>query len=291
MSTLALTSPDKQKDLARRDPRRGKKKISTRETREMHAFRAEFAMLIRKALPKCLQGPMFNHIICTDIESGQHTYSLPTMAAYSAAIAPKYKLPAASVRSLKRYNPVLAEMGLVTREDRYGVYDTAGNGIHASRISSLTTIALEALKALMPEAIGTEGGTYGGTEGGPVSIPTVYVPIEAQASEDRLRLHHHRLMMPGTLSLKIKLLESAIQEMDPDFKFSWVMGGQPTRSRITSWLDGQDFSAEKAEQFAWGLRSSQKTGTAGILSKALAEASHQRVRPVGPRRPAGHPGG
>lgn len=277
MSTLALTSPDKQKDLASRDPRRGKKKISTKETREMHAFRAEFAMLIRKALPKCLQGPMFNHIICTDIESGQHTYSLPTMAAYSAAIAPKYKLPAASVRSLKRYNPVLAEMGLVAREDRYGVYDTAGNGIHASRISSLTTIALEALKALMPEAIGTEGGayggTYGGTEGGPVSIPTVYAPIEAEASEGSATPASSPADDAGDLSLKIKLFESAIQELDPDFKFSWVMGGQPTRSKITSWLDGQDFSAEKAEEFAWGLRSSQKTGTAGILSKALAEAS------------------
>ena len=270
MSTLALTSPNKQKELAA--VRVAKKKVSTRETREMHAFRAGMAKIVRQ-LPKRLQGPMFNHIICTDIESGQHTYSLPTMAAYSAAIAPKYKLPVASVRSLKRYNPVLAEMGLVAREDRYGVYDTAGNGIHASRISSLTTIALDALKALMAEAIGTEGGTYGGTEGGPVSIPTVYAPIEAEASEGSATPASSPADDAGDLSLKIKLLESAIQEMDPDFKFSWVMGGQPTRSKITSWLDGQDFSAEKAEQFAWGLRNSQKTGTAGILSKALAEAS------------------
>ena len=122
----------------------------------MHAFRAGVARIVRQ-LPKRLQGPMFAHVICTDIESGQHTYSLPTMAAYSAAIAPKYKLPTASVRTLKRYNPVLTEMGLIAREDRYGVYDTDGNGIHASRISSLTTIAFEALKALMPEAIGLRG--------------------------------------------------------------------------------------------------------------------------------------
>jgi hypothetical protein len=276
MSTLALASPNKQKELAAvRVPK--KKKVSTRETREMHQFRAEFAMLIRKALPKRLQGPMFAHVICTDIESGQHTYSLPTMAAYSAAIAPKYKLPAANIASLKRYNPRLVEMGLVVREDRYGVYDTTGNGIQASRISSLTKVAVEALKALMPEAIATESATYAvtyaATEGAPVSIPTVYAPIEAEASEGSATPASSPADDAGDLSLKIKLLESAIQEMDPDFKFSWVMGGQPTRSKITSWLDGQDFSAEKAEQFAWGLRSSQKTGTAGILSTALGEAS------------------
>jgi hypothetical protein len=169
-----------------RNSRFRSKKVTTRETREMHKFRARMAEVIRYLL-KRLQGPMFAHIICTDIETGQHTYSLPTMAAYSAAIAPKYKMPVANVASLKRYNPRLVQMGLVAREDRYGVYDTAGNGIQASRISSLTTIAVEALTALMPEAIATESATYAVTdaaiEGAPVSIPTVFASIEANASE------------------------------------------------------------------------------------------------------------
>ena len=70
---------------------------------------------------------------------------------------------------------------------RYGVYDTAGNGIQASRVSSLTKIDVEALNALMLEAIATESATYAltyaATEGAPVSIPPVFAPIEAKASE------------------------------------------------------------------------------------------------------------
>jgi len=252
-------------------------KVTTRETRPVHAFRAGMAKIIRY-LPKRLQGPMFAHVICTDIKSGQHTYSLPTMAAYSAAIAPKYKLPVANVASLKRYNPRLADMGLVAREDRYGVYDAAGAGVQASRVSSLTKLDVEALKALMPKAIATESATYAATdavtEGAPVSIPTVYAFIEAKASDRSPSVASSRPDDARDLPLKIKTLESAIQEIAPDFRFSWLMGGQLTMDRIRSWLDGQDdFSPERAEEFTRGLISSQKHVTAAILSKALSEAS------------------
>ena len=49
-------------------------KVTTRETPELHAFRARYARLTRK-LPKKYQAAMFAHIIMTDCRTHERYYA------------------------------------------------------------------------------------------------------------------------------------------------------------------------------------------------------------------------
>ena len=90
-------------------------KVTTRETPELHAFRARYAQLIRK-LPKKYQAAMFAHIVMTDCRTHERYYAKNLMAAYSAKIAPRYKMPSATMADIKRYNPELVSLGYIKRE-------------------------------------------------------------------------------------------------------------------------------------------------------------------------------
>jgi hypothetical protein len=88
------------------------KKINTKESATLHAYRASGAADVRH-LPRRLQGPMFSHIIMADKDGELRRYAWEWAAEYSAAIAPKYKLPVASAQQIRKASPELMEMGLI----------------------------------------------------------------------------------------------------------------------------------------------------------------------------------
>ena len=102
-------------------PRKPRKLKSKRELPEVHAFRARTAKLTRK-LPKKLQGPAFAHILATDVKTLDRRYSKEDMADWSATFAPRYKLPVVTPRTIQRYDPELAALGLYTKTLEHVTY-------------------------------------------------------------------------------------------------------------------------------------------------------------------------
>ncbi len=89
-------------------------KVSTKETETTHAYRVNNAIAIRKAVRLELQGTLFAHVICSDDETCSGWYGVAKMGAYSKTIAPKYKMPTASKRTIDRHRPELVELGFLS---------------------------------------------------------------------------------------------------------------------------------------------------------------------------------
>ena len=158
-------------------------KVTTRETPELHDFRARYARLIRK-LPKKLHSTMFAHIIMTDCRTHDRYYAKNVMVAYSAQIAPKYKHPAATMADIKRYNPELVSLGYITRETlHFSDWDSRGKLKHKQvNRYVINTEALDALES--PSQPGVSAKSEPITA--PITAPTTAPYIVSKETESRV---------------------------------------------------------------------------------------------------------
>src|SRR6266508_1217897 len=124
--------------------------MNPKESDELHKFRLEYKIIIRKCLPPHLWATAFAHIICADMETGEHYNGSLAMARKLAMFHKRYKMPVVMAGTIRRNHTALVSMGLLEiHAGRQTVIDQSGR-VRNTQGANMYIVNLLAFHALEP---------------------------------------------------------------------------------------------------------------------------------------------